>query len=314
MTECERLIEERFLQEDFFKEEVRCDFLVTAERKKVWAIELDLLNQVDTICRKYGLQYFLIGGSLLGAVRHYGFIPWDDDIDIVLPRKDYEKFLTLKDKFSYPYFLQTPYTDPGFYYSIAKLRNCRTSAIDYPFLYQGFNMGIFIDIVPLDDVMNEGARERFEKINELIMANSTAMRLNHPALCQRDQERVRNYTRKDPISTYEEIQRLATNSGKAINSGVVSVSVCATYPFDRLYKKEDFSSQIEWDFESVRTYIPSGYDKILTIAYGDYHSFPPVEQREEWHGNIRFYPDIPYGVMIEKVKEEIERKGMNGLK
>lgn len=306
MTECERFIAEGFLQKDFFKEEVRCDFLVTTERKKLWAIGLDLLNQVDAVCRKHGLQYFLFFGSLLGAVRHHGFIPWDDDIDIILPREDYEKLLVLKDEFSYPYFLQTPYTDCGFYFSFAKLRNCRTTEFNYTFLYQGFNLGIGIDIFPLDDVESDGVRERFERIHNLIMDNSTAMRLTHPALPLRDQKRVRNYAGNDPISTYEEIQKLA-NPGANKKSDLVASMVSTRYAFDKyLYKREDFSSQIEWNFEGIRTYIPAGYDRILTTYYGDYRSLPPVEERGQWHGDAWFNPDIPYNVVVEKAKAEID--------
>ena len=304
MTECERFVAEGVLPEDFFKEEVRCDFLVTTERKKVWAVELDMLSQVDAVCRKHGLRYCLVFGSLLGAVRHHGFIPWDDDLDIALPRKDYEKLLALKDEFSSPYFLQTPYTDSGFYFSFAKLRNCRTTEANYPFLYQEFNSGICIDFFPLDDVVKEGARERFDQINKLVLDNSTAMRATHPALSPRDQERVKNYTGKDPISTYEEIQKLA-NPRENVNSDVVSTFVNTVYSFDRsMWKKEDFSSLIEWDFEGLRTYIPIGYDRILTTIYGNYHSFPSVEERGQ-HGNTRFYPDVPYDVMIDKIKAEI---------
>lgn len=120
MTECERIIQQGVLPKSFFDEEQICDFFVDKKRKKIWAIELDLLIQFDKICKKHGLIYFLIGGTLLGAVRHHGFIPWDDDLDVAMPRKDYDLLMQLKDEFSEPYFLQTPYTDEGYYYSYNK--------------------------------------------------------------------------------------------------------------------------------------------------------------------------------------------------
>lgn len=95
MTECERIIKEGILPASFFEEETICDFLVTKERKKIWAVLLDMLIQVDRICRKHNLKYFMAFGSLLGVVRHNGFIPWDDDIDICMPRDDYEKFIVI---------------------------------------------------------------------------------------------------------------------------------------------------------------------------------------------------------------------------
>ena len=114
MTEIERIVKRGVITEDFLKEEKRGDFTVTAKRKRVWAVILDLIVEFDSVCRKHNLRYFLDSGSLLGAIRHGGFIPWDDDIDVTMPREDYEKFIRLNDEFKHPYFLQTPYSDPEY--------------------------------------------------------------------------------------------------------------------------------------------------------------------------------------------------------
>lgn len=86
MTECERIIKEGILPESFFEPETICDFYVDETRKKIWAVLLDLLIKFDKVCKKHGLKYYLAYGSLIGAVRHQGFIPWDDDIDICMNR------------------------------------------------------------------------------------------------------------------------------------------------------------------------------------------------------------------------------------
>ena len=143
------------IPENFIAEEIRCGYKVTQQMKEIWAVELDLLSEFDRVCTKYNIKYFACGGTLLGAIRHHGFIPWDDDIDLAMARKDYEKLCEVAPKeFVHPYFFQTEYTDPGSLRGHAQLRNSITTGIlkeEYP-LRKKINQGIFIDIFPLDGV------------------------------------------------------------------------------------------------------------------------------------------------------------------
>ena len=86
------------LGEDFFKEEIKCGFKISAAQKLVWAMQLDMYLVFAEICEKYGLKYFFMYGSVLGAVRHNGFIPWDDDIDVGMMRKDFDVFMEVAPK------------------------------------------------------------------------------------------------------------------------------------------------------------------------------------------------------------------------
>ena len=133
------------IEPSFFQQEERCGYVVTSGMKRIWAVELDLLNEFARVCRENGLKWFAHAGTMLGAVRHRGFIPWDDDIDIIMPRKDYERLCKLAPSaFSHPYFFQDEQTDRYFARAFSRLRNSETTAIfenekDYRYPY---NQGI----------------------------------------------------------------------------------------------------------------------------------------------------------------------------
>ena len=302
MTEIERILGKGIIPEDFLKEEVRNDFTVTTERKKLWAVMLDMLYEFDIVCKKHGLTYFLWSGTLLGAVRHHGIIPWDDDIDVIMPRLDYEKFLELGDEFKSPYFFQTPYTDPECFYSFAKIRNSNTTGIIEMFRYQKFNHGIWISILPLDNWVMEGGEERYERIKKLLIDCSTYMRRTNPHLSEENKRRVQDFIARgvNPLDAYEEIFSL-TGMSKNTPTGYVAHDSCTIFPYNKaVYPSEDFKQAIEWDVEGLTFPIPNGYDRILRTMYGDYMEFPPVEERGKWHSGTFFDFDTPYKKYIEE--------------
>lgn len=301
MTEIERIMSTGVLPEDFFKEEVRCDFLVDEKRKKLWAVEIDLLVEFDRVCKKHNLKYFLMGGSLIGAMRHNGFIPWDDDIDVAMLREDYEKLLKIgASEFKEPYFLQTPQTDEGYYFSFAKLRNSNTSAISHAFRYEKFNQGILMDIFPLDNCMLDDLEERFNKINALVTDNSTYMRMSNPNPSEADKERISKHSGRNPMDVYNEIQSIAMQY-KDIETEYVSTAVLTAYKYDTLlYKKSWFDEIIYKDFEGIEFAIPKMYDEALRVQYGDYMQLPPKEKRGQCHSTTLFNADVPYKELIGK--------------
>ena len=95
------------LKKNFYDEEIICDYVVSEEMKKIWAINLELMSVFKKVCQKHNLKFFMGFGTLLGAFRHQGFIPWDDDVDIIMPRSDFEKLKKLNNEFKEPYFLQS---------------------------------------------------------------------------------------------------------------------------------------------------------------------------------------------------------------
>ena len=151
--------------DSFFSEEDRLGFHIDRQRKELWAIELDMLYELDRVCKKLNVKYFLEAGTLLGAARDGLFIPWDDDIDVSMLREDYDRFLRDAPKeFQYPYFLQTGYTEENYIRGHSQLRRSDTCAI-LP-CEQGretFNQGIFLDIFVLDALFPEHVEAQFQE-------------------------------------------------------------------------------------------------------------------------------------------------------
>ena len=136
---------------EFYREEVRCGFPVTEKMKRVWAVQLAMLDEVERICRKYGLRYFADSGTLIGAVRDKGYIPWDDDIDLAMLREDYERFVKVAPReLGEGLKLQTVYTEENYLRGHAQIRDGRTTGYNEEDARAGYNCGIFIDIFPLD--------------------------------------------------------------------------------------------------------------------------------------------------------------------
>lgn len=302
MTECERIIKQGILPASFFKEEVKCDFLVTKERKKVWAVLLDIMLLFDSVCKKHGLSYSLYSGTMLGAVRHSGFIPWDDDVDITMPREDYEKLLQLNSEFGDQYFLQTPLTDPESGFAFLKIRNSNTTAVSRKFMYQNFNQGIHIDVIPLDKWEIEGGEARYYELRNLILINSTAMRKDNPNLDKEDLLRLDEWRRKkyDTKDIYLQIQSLAKKSYYS-NSEFVSCALCAGPRYEKkiLYAC-DFEDVVLMSFEGYDFPVAKGYDRILKIQYGDYMSLPSIEERGKKHDGSVFDADTPYKEFLKR--------------
>ena len=293
MTEIERIIKKGVISEDFLKEEVRNDFLVTSERKKLWTVILDLFIEFKKICEKHNLRYYPCYGFLLGAVRHNGYIPWDDDLDVCMPREDYEKFLNLKDEFNDPYFFQIPETDPGYFYGMAKVRNSNTTALTEMFRYQGFNHGIWLSVFPLDNWKLEGGESRFSQIKQHLTDCSTYMRKTNPNLGSKDIQRVKELGDKDPWNSYRLLNEIAS---QFINERTdYKLILCAVYPYlKNVFFAEDFEETVICPFENIDIPIPKGFDRILRNTYNDYHQFPPIEKRGEWHSGMIVDTDKSY--------------------
>lgn len=296
MTECERIVNKGIVEESFLAEETRSDYHISTKMKKVWAVELDLLDEFGKICKDNNLQYWVGFGTLLGAVRHHGFIPWDDDLDVMMPRDDYDRLLSLNIKLDKPYFLQTTLNDNDYYRSFAKLRNSNTTVISVN-KNNKCNNGICIDIFPIDGLdRNEiirWMRLKYIKTRNVVahayMYNTNPnpkARLMHWFL------RL-NFIPFDYKKNYEHINKIASkikwNDTDKVGCAVFPPFVSRHAGFNKTY----FENTEYLLFENMAVPVPSEYDKLLKVIYGDYMSFPPIEKRGKWH-NFEFEPDIAY--------------------
>ena len=289
------------LPDGFLQSEYREGYFVDETMKKVWAVELELLEKFQDICKKHGLQYFAIGGTLLGAVRHKGFIPWDDDIDVGMLREDYDRFLQVcESELPYPYRLVTPLND-ACYRAHAQIRNCETTG--YPANDESLscNKGIFIDIFPLDGVTD--SRTAFVaqiwqmKALERILVNyyyfdavhpdpPFGKRMFHRAVCGM----MRHLGVKRVYSCYD---RIAARDSKKPTKKVGEISVLFG---DTRYhwQREVFDGAAELQFEHLKIAAPAGWEEFLTNTFGDYRKPPENKKERALHTNMVFDPETPY--------------------
>ncbi len=299
MDEINRIIDKGIVNKEYLKPDIRYDFYCDEERKKVWAVELDLLFEFDKVCNNNRLTYCLGYGSLLGAVRHGGFIPWDDDIDIFMPRDDYEQLKLKGNEFRKPYFLQCHESESESYWSHMKLRNGNTCCINLNYRFLNINWGMSIDIFPLDDTDPRDGIGIFNEIKKLNIDNSSWMMRNNPYLNEINNHRVTKYN-GNADDDYKKIQELAQCKNGTLYCGV---NVCTMYDYKKnTYNKKWFDNIIYIEFESTKVPVPEGYEDVLKTTYGNYLELPPLDMRGTWHIRNFCRPDISYRDIIGQIR------------
>ncbi len=276
MTEEQKKLNDRFLEP-----ETRDGHFIDAKMKAVWKEMLDITEEVVRICDENGLNYTLAGGTLLGAVRHKGFIPWDDDIDLDMPRKDYDRLVALLGKkgvLREPYLLQTFYTDPGRTSTFAQVRNPNTCAIDpcWTKAKDCFNMGIGIDIFPIDGVPETCFRRRMTKA--VVLVTSGIMGRSRRPLEKSGVMRWLKYCFSRTVcAVFGRRTVWRIREWAFARNGMDSCNVCGEYSFKMESMRERWSpkvydSYLTVPFEYLDLKIPAGYDEVLTSKYGEWRT------------------------------------------
>ena len=257
--------------------------------------ELDLFKAFASVCEKHHLQYFLVGGSALGAIRHKGFIPWDDDIDVGMPRKDYDAFIKLQKEFEgTPYFIQNFKSDPCYIYNYGKLRDSSTTFIEDVYKNHRINHGVWIDIFPIDGfskvmMPREKLAKKVRHIwNQVYLSYLPSLRrkvrketwfkdilLNIVAglfyifdIAHYRNKHVERYVRKIPL---EESVMAGNYFGFNMKREAMDTNL--------------FKEFVKVPFEDTEAYVLKDYDTYLRNLYGEYMTPPPVDKQVGHHYN-----------------------------
>lgn len=272
------------------EDEIICDYLVTKKMKEVWQCELDMLEEVDRICKKNKIKYFLQGGTLLGAVRHKGYIPWDDDIDIVMKRNDYNKFLKVaQEELNNKYFLQYYKTEKMYNRGHAQIRNSNTTAIIKIDKYNNFNKGIFIDIFPLDNIPNDKkeADKFIKKLKKMKKILNAYYNLDSSNIFKKIIKRILHSIIYKFINYEKEINKFEEFVSKYKDEDTEFIAALSFWPESPKYKNEHFEETILMDFEYLKLPCPREYDEVLKMDFGDYMKIPE-NKGGTVHGEVFF--------------------------
>ena len=283
-------------EREFYREEVRCGFPVTEKMKRVWAVQLSMLDEVERICRKYGLRYFADSGTLIGAVRDKGYIPWDDDIDLAMLREDYERFVKVAPReLGEGLKLQTVYTEENYLRGHAQIRDGRTTGYNEEDARAGYNCGIFIDIFPLDG-MPDGklaARLWAFQVRLCWMVLYTWYRYDYYEKKTLAGRLLYGFGRLLHIPMRRAYRRYEMVCARY--RGKKTERVCDTVLIRQLAKnpgeRKWFEDVVDLPFENRQIPAPVGYDGRLRAEYGEY--WKPAKA-PTMHGGLVLDPDIPY--------------------
>ncbi len=277
--------------------------LDTPTRRKMQLLIMKMYVEFERICRELNLRYYVAGGTLLGAVRHKGFIPWDDDLDVVMPRKDYDTFLKcapalLKDGIglnanAYPYS-----------FSRMEVEGTHMTA---PFKKQ--KRKVFLDVLPLDCACeDEKLRIKHEKRNKQLMFRMYEEARKIPQLYWKNREVIIRRIFLKLFSSHKAVNRKWTKNAKKYYSEDAKnwLCMCGEYGYEgEVFPKEYWGEPIMMEFEGLQVPCMREYDAYLSAHYGDYMQVPPVSQRGMKHNIYSMTLGRYDNMSVEEVAKEL---------
>lgn len=253
--------------------------------RTIQALATDILAAFILICHRHELRYFAIGGTCLGAVRHKGFIPWDDDIDVGMPRRDYNKFVEIaQDELPAHYFLQNYKTEPEYLLNNSKIRDNNTTFIETTISHMNMHHGIYIDIYPLDGVPADKLTLRILEYKVKSLDFGIYGHYIDDVRQLKLRSRVMRFIMKKMYTPFELHKKRDSMAAKYDYDQCDMVcSYFSGLTARKIVPREYFGAGTNMQFENLQVVVPSQYDKYLTRAYGDYMTPPPKEKQITHH-------------------------------
>lgn len=223
-------------------------------------IELEILDYIDTLCKKHNINYIINYGTLIGAVRHQGFIPWDDDIDLSMPQEDYQRFINIFQKEKSKYKLLSLETDKNYFNNFIKITDSTTKIIDTRNT-KTYESGVFLDIFPMDCFDDPKVIDTCYKLESFKLLSFS----------------------KHKNIVYKEIQKYSRENGQYM------AFIPSKFKEKEVFPSGTFKELILTEFEGRMLPVPKKYDQFLTQMYGDYMTSPSKEMQEWYSHSIKAY-------------------------
>lgn len=274
--------------------------------KKLQNIELEILKDFIGLCDRHNLQYFGIAGTCIGVLRHQGFIPWDDDIDIALPREDFEKFLKyaneeLKDK----YTIMNARYDSNYPLMTTRMMLKDSKFREYALSHIDVELGIFLDIYPFDNLSDDFKKRKKQMRQAWFYSKLLILRsIPKPVLAFKGWKAkivhlictIVHYGMKILGISKEKLiykcEEASTRHNDEVNSEYVDF-LCDTTPTMNIYKRDDLFPLQKLKFEDIELSFPKNMDTNLRGMYGDYMQLPPVDKRKNHFPYELKFPNEP---------------------
>lgn len=291
--------------------EVRLGYTIPAEMKKMWALQMEMAKVLLDVCKRHGLKCWMDAGTLLGAVRHQGFIPWDDDIDFVMLRKDYDKLVAVADKeFTYPYFFQTTYSEKHFYTGHSILRHEESSTFSQNELTGDYSRGAALDIFVLDGFIENPVLRFFHRTATMVLKKSIRgyvadlkgkMSFGKRVVAVLSKGLYRVIDHKKAFALYERLFRMVD----ADKSERVSVLSYKYSTHRRIRNRSSYNEQVWMPFED--TVFPAPNDTYDTlVCYFGKNYMTPLHQPTA-HGQRYMDAARPYKEVVKELEAYPER-------